>query len=303
MSSSGPVADAELPDINDRLVEPETPYEICDGEIVHVSPADPPHGKRHSQLCALIEAHTGPEFESAADLLTRTSRSDDIAPDVSVFPAAPDPATGGRQLEHLAFEIVSKGSLRHAGENAAKLARRGVRRVFAIDIKRSRALEWSARTGAWRELDPTGHIADRALEVPLPIAAVIHNARADDAVARALLAKRNPVLVQDRAQGKAEGRAEGRVEGRAEGRAEAVIVLLTARGVAIDRATRARILAERNAQRLGRWIVRAASCTQAAELFVDGRRAGGTEAVTGGPRATAAGSRRRHAPPGGRRTR
>ena len=113
-------------------------------------------------------------------------------------------------------------------------------------------------TGAWRELDPTGHIADPALAVPLPIATVIHDARTDDAVARALLAKRNPVLVQDRA------------EGRAEGRAEAVVVLLTARGVALDGATRARILAERDPQRLDRWIVKAASCTQAAELFTEG---------------------------------
>ena len=258
MSSSDPLADAELPDINDRLVEPETPYEIWDGEVVYVSPADPPHAERHRQLCALIEAHTGPEFESAADLLTRTSRIDDIAPDVSVYPAAPNPATGGRQLEHLAFEIVSTQSLRRAGRKAAKLTGRGVRRVFAIELERSRALEWSTEAGAWRELDPAGHIADPALAVPLPIAAVIHNAKADDAVARALLAKGNPVLVQSRAESKAEGRAE------------ALIVLLAARGIAVDSATRARILAERDPQRLDRWIARAASCAQVAELFAGG---------------------------------
>jgi len=277
MSSSDPVADAELPDIDDHLVEPETPYEIWDGELVYVSPAKPPHGERHRQLCALIDAHTGPDFQSAADLLTRTSRIDDIAPDVSVYPAAPNPVTGGRQLEHLAFEIVSTQSLRRAGKKAAKLAGRGVRRVFAIELKRSRALEWSAEAAAWRELDPTGHIEDPALAVPLPIAALIHDARPDDAVARALLAKRNPVLVENRAEGRAEGLAEGRAEGRAEagaegraeGRAEAVIVLLTARGVAVDSTMRARILAERDAKRLDRWIVKAASCAQASELFAD----------------------------------
>jgi hypothetical protein len=32
---------------------------------------------------------------------------------------------------------------------------------------------------------------------------------------------------------------------------------------------RARILAERDAQRLDRWIVEAASCAQASELFAD----------------------------------
>jgi putative restriction endonuclease len=265
MSSSDALADAELPDIDDRLVEPETPYEIWDGEVVYVPPADPPHGERHRQLCSLIDAHTGPEFNSAADLLTRTSRIDDVAPEVSVYPAAPNPRTGGRQFEHLAFEVVSTQSLGRARRKAAKLIRRDVRRVFAIDVERSRALEWSAELRTWRELDPAGHIEDPALAVPLPIASLIHDERPDDAVARALLAKRNPVLMQD-----LEDRAEGRVEGRTQGKAEAVIVLLTARGVAVDTAMRARILAERDARRLDRWIVRAASCTQAAELFADG---------------------------------
>jgi Uma2 family endonuclease len=301
MSSDASPAHAELPDIDDRLVAPETPFEIWDGELVLVPPSDPPHGTRQLQLCALMEAHTGPEFEAADDLLTRTSRADDIAPDVSVYPAAPDPATGGRQIEQLAFEVVSTQSLGRAGKKAAKLVGRGVRRVFAIDVDRARALEWSAELGSWRALDPTGHIDDPALAVPLPIEALIHNAKADDAVARALLARRNPVLVQDRAEGRTEGRAEGRTEGRAEGRtegraegrtegraegrtegraegrtegraegrAEAVILLLTARGVAVDSATRVRILAERDPQRLDRWIVSAASCAQVAELFAD----------------------------------
>jgi hypothetical protein len=38
--------------------------------------------------------------------------------------------------------------------------------------------------GTWRELDPAGHIEDPALEVPLPIEAMVHAAKADDAVAR-----------------------------------------------------------------------------------------------------------------------
>jgi hypothetical protein len=60
----------EIPDVNDRLVAPETRYEIHDGKLVYVSPADPPHAERHFQLCAVIEAHTGPGFEAACDLLT-----------------------------------------------------------------------------------------------------------------------------------------------------------------------------------------------------------------------------------------
>lgn len=255
MASSDPRADEQLPDIDDRLVEPETRYEMWDGELVYVSPADSPHANRELQLCVLIAAHMAAEFLAADDLLTRTSRIDDIAPDVSVYPAAPDPVTGRRQLAQLCFEVVSKQSLRHAGRKATKLVKRGVRRVFAIDIKRSRALEWSAESGAWRELDPAGHIVDPVLAVPLPIASLIHEARTDDAVALALLAKRNRVLMADRARG------------RAKGKAEAVIVLLAARGIAVDRAARKRILAERDARQLDRWIVRAAKCRVAAQLF------------------------------------
>jgi Uma2 family endonuclease len=198
-SDASPARSA-LPAIDDRLVEPDTRYEIHDGALVYVSPADRPHGARHLQLCALIEAHTGPEFEAACDQLTRTSEIDDVAPDVSVYPDAPDPETGGRQIEQLAFEVVSTQSLSHAATNAAKLVGRGVRRVFAIDIERSRALEWSAALGAWREIDAEGHIEDPALAVPLPIDAMIHNAKVDDALARALDAKRNPVIEAIRAR-------------------------------------------------------------------------------------------------------
>jgi len=293
MASDAFHAGLELPPIDERLVAPETPYEIWDGELVHVPPADPPHGTRHLQLAALVEAHTGPEFEGAAELLTRTSKIDDVAPDVSVYPTAPDPRTGGRQLEHLAFEIVSTQSLAQAGRKAAKLIGRGVRRVFAIDVERSRALEWSEALGSWSLLDSSVDIADPALAVPLPIEAMIRDAKADDAVARALLAKRNPVLVQDRAdaeaegrvkgeaegrvkgeaegrvKGEAEGRAKGEAEGRARGKAEAVIVLLAARGIALDSATRDRILGERDPQQLDRWIVRATACATLAELLAE----------------------------------
>ncbi len=53
----------------------------------------------HSALDALVRAHRAEGYAVAVDMLTRTSRTDDIAPDVSVYPAARDPRTGGRQLE------------------------------------------------------------------------------------------------------------------------------------------------------------------------------------------------------------
>jgi Putative restriction endonuclease len=266
-----------LPAVDDRLVAPETRYEILEGRVVHVAPADPPHGTRHSKVSALLEAHAGLEFTVASDMLTRTSERSDVAPDASVFPSAPDPRTGGRQLEQLAFEIVSTQSLAQAGRKAAQLAARGVRRVFAIDVERGRALEWSAALGSWTVLDPASQIADPALDAPLPVEALVGTARADDTVARALLVKHNPVLVTKLAEGRAEGKAEGKVEGlaegkaegRAEGKAEAVIMVLVARGFVLDDRTRARLLGERDARRLDRWIARATTCATVAELDAD----------------------------------
>jgi Uma2 family endonuclease len=244
-----------LPGIDDRLVEPEARHEMLDGELVYVSPADRPHARRHAKVIALLEAHASPEFAVGCDQLTRTSEIDDVAPDISVYPDADDPVTGGRQLEQLAFEIVSTESLGHAATKAAKLTARGVRRVFAIDIERSRALEWSPELGTWQRLDPAGHIEDAALELPLPIAAMLHAARADDEIAHALVVRHNPVIEAVRAAAKAEGKTE------------AVLVVLAARRVAVGDAERVRILSEQDPAQLDRWLAKAAICARVAELF------------------------------------
>jgi Uma2 family endonuclease len=277
--------DTELPEIDDRLAPPESRYEVLDGELVYVPPADGPHGTRHSIVSALVEAHAAADFQVASDMLTRTSKIDDVAPDVSVFPRAPHPVTGRRQLEQLAFEVVSTQSLSYAGRKASKLAGRGVRRVFAIDIARGRALEWSRALQTWAVLDPGGWIEDAALGAPLPIHALIHAASADDVMAQALLTKGNPVLeaarAQDRAEGRAEGRGEGRMEGWAEGHAEgreeggvrgraaALLVILRARGFSPGASERARILDELDASRIERWIARAVTCADLDELFAE----------------------------------
>jgi hypothetical protein len=139
--------------------------------------------------------------------------------------------------------------------------------VFAIDIERSRALEWSPALGTWSVLDAADHIDDPALAVPLPIDSLIRSAKADDAVARALLLKRNPVLEAARAKDRAEGKQEGLAEGIARGRAEALIAMLDARCVALDTTDRERILHERDPATLARWIALAATCANIAALF------------------------------------
>jgi hypothetical protein len=267
----------ELPDVDERLVAPNTRYEIEDGKVVYVPPADEPHGTSHAKLAALLETHRGPTFSVAVDMLTRTSRIDDIAPDVSVFPTARDARTGRRQLEQLAFEIARSESLAHAGGKAAKLVARGVRRVFAVDLERGRALEWSAELGEWSILDQRMHIDDPALAVPLPVAALLDAARADISIARALRARRHPEFVAEHDAGRAEGRAEGREEGREEGRAEgvatgmvrALLAVLAGRQLEPTAAERERILSERDPDRLERWLAAAVTCTSISALFAE----------------------------------
>jgi Uma2 family endonuclease len=291
MSSSSPSPSrSSLPAVDTRLVAPESRYEVEDGRVKYVAPADEPHGTRHSKISALLEAHARDDFEVASDMLTRTSEFDDMAPDVSVFPRERDEA-GGRKLEQLAFEVASTESLSEAGRKANKLMGRGVRRVFVIDVARQRAFEWSLEQQAFRTLERDSVIKDHALAAPLPIEALVYAAKADDAVAHALLVKQNPVLeaalatrrvegklagmaegkLAGMAEGKLAGMAEGKLAGMAEGKlagmAEALMAVLTARGLTLQPADAARMLAEGDATTLRRWLTAAANCSSVHELL------------------------------------
>jgi len=184
---------------------------------------------------------------------------DDVAPDASVFSAARDPQTGQRQLEELAFELASTESSSHAARKAQKLAGRGVRRIFAVDVTRRRAVEWSAETGSWSILERDSQIEDSALAAPLPVRALVSAAKADDAVARALLTKRNPVLL--------EALTRREVEGKIEGKIEALLAVLVPRGLVPSEAERRTLLSERDPLRVDRWLQASVRCSRVAELL------------------------------------
>jgi Uma2 family endonuclease len=281
---------ASLPDVDERLVMPETRYEAIDGKITYVCPSDEPHGTYHSMIAALLGAYVVPTHRVAVDMLTRTSAKNDLAPDASVFPAERDPRTGGRRIEELAFEVVSTETLPHAGRKAQKLLARGVRRVFAIDVERRRALEWSRRTDTWEILAPDGAIVDPTLVIPLPLLPLADAVRADDAVANALLAKKNPVLQEalDKAErrgerkgkrkgkreGKREGEREGELKGKREGelkgKRDAVLRLLTRAGIALEDEDRARILGCSDTATLDAWLDRVVGARTAVEVLSPG---------------------------------
>jgi len=72
---------------------------------------------------------------------------------------------------------------------------------------------------------------------------------------------------EGRAQGRDEGRAQGRDEGRAEEAARNLLTVLRVRGIAVPDVARERILAERDPERLERWVERAVVATSLAEVL------------------------------------
>lgn len=259
MSTS--ISARERPEVDERLVMPECGYEIVDGEVCVVSLAHEPHGYCHARLAGLLGAHAASGYAVAVDMLTRTSATSDFAPDASVYPAARAPRTGGRQLEELAFEVVSTESVAHAGRKAASLRERGVRRVLAIDVERGRVLEWSIATAAWEVFGVGAAIEDPALAVPLRIGDLVDAASTDDAIARALLAKGNPVLTKALATVQADASTTAQ--------ADAIVRVLVARGLTITDAQRRIILDTRDATVLARWLERVAICVDVAALLDD----------------------------------
>jgi hypothetical protein len=146
-------------------------------------------------------------------------------------------------------------------------------------------------------LPAEGALRDRALALPLPFDALVHMAKSDDAVARALLAKKNPVIdgairdgraegeakgrtegeakgraegeAKGRAEGRAEGEARGRADGQAQGKADALLKLLRARGLRVSSGHRARISGCTDERRLDRWIRRAVTARTVRDVLGD----------------------------------
>ena len=256
-----------VPRVDERLAPPECPIEYLDGIEMYVAPADEPHATQQSQIDRVMGSYVARGYVPAVEMLTRTSVDSDFAPDFSIFPAARDPRTGGRMIEEIAFEVASEQALGVPTRKARELVRRGVRRVFCLIVKKCRVLEWSRETDGWTTLPEDGVITDPSLVRPLPVAALLDAAKADDAVALALLAKKTPSLVQAIEEGHKEGHKEGElVEAR-----EAVLDVLDERGLVVPEQLRAVIAASTDLAELKRWRRRAVRVQAAEEILTAAR--------------------------------
>ncbi len=265
---------APLPPIYERLARPETQEEYFDGELRLKMPANPRHAQHHIRLAYVLEAHVAEGYQGAVEMLTRTGHQTDFAPDASVYPVDPDPENGERQIEELAFEVCSDQQLQVPTFKARELVGRGVRRVFCIVVggagqgrrrrrQHSHLLEWSPRLDGWAPVPEEAMIEDRCLDPPLPVKGLLDAAAKDEAVARALLARGNPVLEEELAK----RRAEGLAEGEAKGRAETLVLIIEARGLVLSEPARRRILDCRDPGRLEGWTQQALTISTVDDLW------------------------------------
>lgn len=259
-----PSAIEPLPPVDERIVQPDSRAEIIEGKLHLCPPADEPHGSAHLDLAYVLRAHVASGYLGAVDMLTRTSKTSDFAPDASVYPSERDPVTGGRKLEELAFEIVSEQSLSVPTAKARELIRRGVRRVFCLIVKKGQVMEWSGEADEFVPMPEGAVIQGPALVRPLPVQALLDAAARDRAVIQALRARKSPALEEILEEGRAEGREEVLVRFR-----QALRRLLEARGLGVDTTARERIAACKDPAALERWMDRAATARTCAEVFAD----------------------------------
>jgi Putative restriction endonuclease len=244
-----------FPPVDEHLVAPEVSRdEVIRGRRVVAMPALPPHADRQASLSYVITGHVKPGYVGSSELLTRVGAGSDFATDVCVRKAGDDPRTGQRYLEELSFEVVNEQSMRDIREKAEDLTARGVRRVIAVFVKTGKVSEWDPRKAAWKELAGDATLEDPCLSRPIRVEALLDAAEADTAVARALVDKHHPVIE----------------EVRAEGKAAALLVVLAARGLAVDEVTRGRIMGCKDGAQLDRWLAKAAVAGSAEEA-VGGR--------------------------------
>jgi hypothetical protein len=212
MSKNHPVY-GPFPGLDDHLVEPEvTRDQIIGGRLVVDEPSELPEAILKSRLNFVLGSHVAPGYLAAAGLLTRFDWGSDFGSDSCLYKEGVDPETGGRYLEEITFEVVSEQNERDATEKAFWMHRRGVRRIFMVEVEDQQVCEWSADRQSWLSLDPRTQIEDPCLVIPVPVAALFDKTAASIAAMKGMAAQGNPEIQRREAAARAEAKAEGKAE-------------------------------------------------------------------------------------------
>ncbi|MCG8416893.1 MAG: DUF3604 domain-containing protein [Proteobacteria bacterium] len=248
----------DFPAPDEHSVEPETYQEMLDGQVIQVAPSEPPHADRQFDIAYSLRAHVADGYVGSTELLTRVSEHNDFATDACIRKQGTD-ADGHRYLEELSFEVKHKQSEVSLKKRARYLIERGVRRVFAIYVQAQHGgssarkgrvtagpvKEWSAKDDCWLSLADDSYIEDPCLRRPLKVRALTEAIEADNAVARALLDKENPVALELKAdiynQGYDQGASDGYNRGKSDGLRQAIRVLCQTLNIALTPEHNARL--------------------------------------------------------------
>jgi len=211
-------APTNFPRVDDHVVQPEVTREIMiRGERLIAQPAKAEHADAHAQLDFVLLPHVKDKLISSSDLLTHVTHGSDFATDASIRKEGTDPATGGRYLEELSFEIINEQSDAKARAKVEDLAFRGVRRIFAVFAKKREVCEWSKTKHEFVKLDIDGFIEDPTLIRPISVRALLDRTHAEIEVAKALIKKNNPEIAKLKQQTLDEGHKKGLDEGHKKG--------------------------------------------------------------------------------------
>jgi hypothetical protein len=251
-----------FPPLDEHVVRPETREEMVRGERIYAQPALEPHADEHFRLDFVLGGHVSLGYVGSTDLITHVLHGSDFASDTCIRRNGKDPATGGRFLEEVAFEIVHEQALNKVTERAEDWSRRGVRRVFAIFVKKGTVDEFLPSTTKWRPLDLGGFISDPCLVRPLSVKGLLDAAVAKDEVARGLEAQDNPAILAMKAA--SERRAEERSQRQA---AAAVLTVLADRGLDVPPRVQAAIEGSNDLPQILRWLARAVTAVNAGDVL------------------------------------
>ena len=235
-------------------------YELSNGHPIYCAPAGREHSGRNLSGGGALE--TDPDVEWAGVDAGFTPASGTLrAPDIAV-------ATAGDErgwipgVPPLAVEYAGSGQDEQELEDKIdELLDQGTQQVWVVRLIGPRRVEVRRPKQPVQVLGP-GEVltAPGILRNPVPVEALYDRDASHRVMLRNLLQRAGYESIEAI-------RAEGLSAGIEQGMAESILALLTDRGLSLDEADRARVLACRDRDQLRRWLLAAARVDDPALIF------------------------------------
>lgn len=261
--SNKPHATTHGPFHVDQLREGDR-YELINGHPIYCAPSGREHAWRNLLGGEVLE--TDPDVEWAGIDAGFTPASGTLrAPDIAVA-AAGDERGWIPGVPPLAVEYAGTGQdERELEDKIAELLDHGTQQVWVVRLIGPRRVEVRCPNQSIRVLWPGDVLtAPGILRNPVPVEALYDRDASHRVMLRNLLQRAGYESVEAI---RAEGLSAGVEQGIEQGIAESILALLADRGLSLDEADRARILACRDLDQLRRWLLAAARVDDAARLF------------------------------------